>query len=56
MKENMIQNTNSIINSIRRSRKKSDSDARREIHMAVVSSSTKENHMVKYMARALGAS
>ena len=30
--------------------------SRREIHMAMVSSSTKENRLVKYMARALGTS
>ena len=54
MKENVIQNINSALNSIRRSRQKNVSDARREIHMAVFSSSTKENHLVKSMARALG--
>ena len=36
--------------------KKGHLDARREIQMAVVSSSTKENHLVKYMAKALGKS
>ena len=56
MKENVIQNINSAINSIRRSRQKNVSVVRREIHMAVVSSSTKENHLVKYMAQALGTS
>ena len=56
MKENVIQNINSAINSIRRSRHKNVSAIRRAIHMAVVSSSTKENLLVKYMARALGTS
>ena len=41
MKENVIQNINSAINSIRRSRQKNVSVVRRAIHMAVVSSSTK---------------
>ena len=50
MKENVIQNINSVINSIRRSRQKKISVVRRAIHMAVVSSSTKENHLVKSMA------
>ena len=52
----MIQNINSALNSIRRSRQKKNSDACRAIHMAVVSSSTKENRLVKSMARALGTS
>ena len=56
MKENVIQNINSAINSIRRSRYKNVSDAHRATHMAVVSSSTKENHLVKSMERALGTS
>ena len=56
MKENVIQNINSAINSIRRSREKNVSVVCREIHMAMVSSSTKENHLVKSMARALGTS
>ena len=56
MKENVIQNINSALKSIRISRKKSDLDARRVIQMALVSSSTKENHLVKYMAQALGTS
>ena len=50
MKENVIQNINSAINSIRRSRQKNVSVVCRAIHMVVVSSSTKENHLVKYMA------
>ena len=56
MKENVIQNINSALNSIGRSRKKSDLDAHREIRMVVVSSSTKDNCWVKYMAQALGTS
>ena len=56
MKENVIQNINSAINWIRRSRQKKVLVVCREIHMAVVSSSTKENCMVKSMARALGTS
>ena len=56
MKKNVIQNINSAINSIRISRQKNVSVVRREIHMAVVSSSTKENLLVKSMARALGTS
>ena len=56
MKGNVIQNINSAINSFKRSRQKNDSVVRREIHMAVVSSSTKENHLVKSMAQALGTS
>ena len=54
MKENVIQNINSTLKPIGRSRKKSDLDARRAIQMAVVSSSTKDNRLVKYMAQALG--
>ena len=50
MKENVIQNINSAINSIRRSRQKNVSVVRRAIHMVVVPSSTKENHFVKSMA------
>ena len=46
MKENVIKNINSSLNSIRRSRNKNVSDAHRVIHMEVVSSSTKENHLV----------
>ena len=56
MKENVIQNINSAINSIRRSRQKNVSVVHREMHMAVVSSNTKENILVKYMAQALGIS
>ena len=56
MKENVIQNISSAINSIRRSREKNVSILRRGIHMAMVSSSTKENHLVTSMARALGTS
>ena len=56
MKENVIQNINSAINSMKRSRQKNVSVVRREIHMAVVSSSTKENRLVKSMARASGTS
>ena len=56
MKEILIQNINSAINSIRISRQKNVSVARRAIHMAVVSSSTKENRLVKSMAKALGTS
>ena len=41
MMENVIQNINSDLKSIGRSRKKSDLDTRRPIQMAVVSSSTK---------------
>ena len=53
MKENVIQNIKSALKSIGRSRKKIDFDACREIKMAVVSSSTKHNILVKSMARAL---
>ena len=56
MKENVIQNINSAINSIKRSRQTFFSVEHREIHMAVVSSTTKENFLVKSMARALGTS
>ena len=54
MKENVIQNINSALKSIGRSRKKSDLDAHRAIQMVV--SSTKENLLVKSMAQALGTS
>ena len=54
MKENVIQNINSAINSIRRSRQKNVSVVRRGIQMAMVSSSTQENRLVTSMARALG--
>ena len=50
MKENVIQNINIAINSIRRSRQKNISVVHRAIPMAVVSSSTKENLLVKSMA------
>ena len=56
MKENVVQNINSALKLVGRSRKKSDLDAHREIQMAVVSSSTKYNHLVKSMAQALGTS
>ena len=56
MKENVIQNINSAINSIRIFIQKNVSNACREIHMAVVSSSTKENRLVKSMAQVLGTS
>ena len=56
MKENVIQNINSAINSMKRSRQKNVSVVHREIHMAVVSSSTKEIRLLKSMARALGTS
>ena len=51
MNENVIQNINSALKSIGISRKKSDLDAHRTIQMALVSSSTKENHLVKSMAQ-----
>ena len=56
MKENVIQNISSAINSIRRSRQKNVSILHRGIHMAMVLSSTKENRLVTSMARALGNS
>ena len=56
MKENVIQNINSAINSIRRTRQKNVSVVRRAIHMALVSSSTKENRLVNSMAPASGTS
>lgn len=56
VKENVIQNINSSLKWIGRSRKKSNIDAHRAIQMAVVSSSTKENCFVKSMAKALGTS
>ena len=56
MKQNVIQNISSTINSIKRSRDKNVSIVRRGIHMAMVSSSTKENRLVTSMARALGTS
>ena len=54
MKENVIQNINSALKSIGRSRKKSDLEAHRAIQMLVISSSTKENRLVKSMAQELG--
>ena len=54
MKENVIQNINSVINSMKISRQNFFLVVRREIHMVVVSSSTKENRLEKSMARALG--
>ena len=56
MKENVIQNINSALKSIRRSRTKSDLDARRAIQMEMVSSSTKENRLVKSIPQVLGTS
>ena len=56
MKENAIQNISSTINSIKRSRDKNVSIVCRGIHMAMVSSSTKENCLVTSMAQALGTS
>ena len=56
MKEDVIHNIDSAINLIRRSRQKNVSVVCRAIHMEVFSSSTKENRLVKSMARALGTS
>ena len=56
MKENVIQNISSTINSIKRSREKYVSIVCRGIQMARVSSSTQENHLVTSMAQALGTS
>ena len=56
MKENVIQNISSTRNSIKRSRDKNVSIVRRGIHMAMVSSSTKENRLITSMACALGTS
>ena len=56
MKEDVIQNISSTINSIKRSREKNVSIVRRGIQMAIVSSSTKDNRLVTSMARALGTS
>ena len=50
MKEDVIQNISSAINSIKRSREKNVSIVRRGIHMEMVSSSTKKNHLVTSMA------
>ena len=56
MKEYGIKNMSSAIKSIKRSREKDVSIVRRGIQMAMVSSSTQENHLVTSMARALGTS
>ena len=56
MKEDVIENMSSAIKSIKRSREKDVSIVRRGIQMAMVSSSTQENHLVTSMARALGTS
>ena len=56
MKENVIQNINSSLKPIGRSRNKSTLDAHRAIQMVVVSSSTKENRLVKSTAQELGTS
>ena len=56
MKEDVIQNISSAINSIKRSREKNVSIVCRGIHMAMVSSSTNENRLVTSMAQALGTS
>ena len=50
MKEDVIQNLSSTINSIKRSREKDVSIVCRGIHMVMVSSSTKENRLVTSMA------
>ena len=51
MKENVIQNINSDLKSIGKCIKKSDIDVCRAIQIAMVSSSTKENRLVKYMEK-----
>ena len=56
MKENVIQNITSGLKSIGRSRKKSDLDAHKEMQTTLVSSTTKENNLIKYMAKELGTS
>ena len=56
MKEDVIHNLISAINSIKRSREKDVSIVHRGIHMEMVSSSNKENRLVTSMARALGPS
>ena len=56
MIEDVIKNMSSAINSIRGSRQKNVAVVCRAIHRVVVSSSTKENCLVKSMARALGTS
>ena len=50
MKEEVIKNMNSAIKSIKRSREKDVSIVCRGIHMAMVSSGTKYNHLVTSMA------
>jgi len=56
VKENAIKNINSSLKTIGRSRKKDHVVARRAIQMAMVSSSTKENRLVKFMEKILGTS
>ena len=56
MNEEVIKNMSSAIKSIKRSREKNVSIVHRGIQMAMVSSSTQENHLVTSMARALGTS
>lgn len=56
VKENAIQNINSDLKTIGISRKKSDIEANKVIKMTMVSSSTKENRLVKSMEKALGTS
>ena len=54
--ENVIHNINSYLKSIGISRKKSDLDECSAKQMEVVPSSTKENYLVKSMAKSLGTS
>jgi len=56
MKEEVIKNMSSAIESIKRSRDKDVSNVRRGIQMEMVSPSTQENHLITSMARALGTS
>ena len=56
IKENVVQNISSALKSIGRSINTSGLVPHRSIQMVVVSSSTKENHLVKSMAQALGTS
>ena len=57
MKEEVIKNMSSAIESIKRSRDKDVSNIRRGIQMAMVSQSTQENRLnLASMARALGSS
>lgn len=51
VKENVIQNINSALKKIGISRKKNVVNACRAIQMTVALSSTKENHLVKYMEK-----